>query len=93
MLEWFSIQICVDFENLPKLSWNIFLGITGLKFPFNSHALSARTDKIFQKSGLFSCLPKVDHVINWRKRPISMLIAVIFCAELTMTHKIFIVES
>ena len=53
MLEWFSIQICVNFENLPKLSWNIFLGIMGLKFPFNSHALSARTDNIFKKADCF----------------------------------------
>ena len=35
MLEWFSIEILVNFE-IFKLSWNISFSITGLKSRFNS---------------------------------------------------------
>ena len=89
----FHTNICVNFENLPKLSWNICLGIMRLKFPFYSHALSARTDKNVSKKLTVFVFTESWSRDQLTQRPISMLIAVIFCAELTMTHKIFIVES
>ena len=51
-------------------SWDIWLKIYRLP-NFNMLFQLVQT-KCF-KSELFSCLPKVDHVINYRKRPVHLL--------------------
>lgn len=78
MFEWFSIQsrvvwkttqVCLGgkkfFSSYKSFQLSIALGIyNGWKF-----ALSARANKLFQKQTVF-LLSKVDHIINYCKRPI-----------------------